>query len=315
MFIEENKVRFGVEPICRVLTEHGCQIAPSTYYAWRSRRPGLRTISDAVIVNAMRDLRTAADGRPSPESLYGYRKTWHALRRQGLHVPRCTVQRLMREQGMRGVVRAKKVRTTVPGKDGHRAGDLVNRDFHAPTPNHTWIADFTYVRTWAGFVYVAFVVDVFSQAIVGWHAGTSKHVDLVLTCLRMATWRRDHDGHPVTAGLIHHSDAGSQYTAVHFTEHLALEGIAPSIGTVGDAFDNCLMETIIGLYKTECIRPGPFHAGPLKTITDVEYATMSWVEWYNNRRLHSTLGHTTPAEYETAHYAVHGTGEPAGAKN
>ena len=232
-------MRFGVEPVCRVLTEHGCQIAPSTYYAWRSRRPAARTISDAVLVNALVDLRTGADGRPSPESLYGYRKTWHALRARGHDVPRCTVVRLMRQEGMRGVLRAKKVRTTVPGKDGTRAGDLVNRDFHAPAPNHTWVADFTYVRTWAGFVYVAFVVDVFSQMIVGWHAATSKHVDLVLTCLRMATWRRDHDGHPVAAGLIHHSDAGSQGGFHRSSQHLDIGGVRRGDGGLEQEDQRC----------------------------------------------------------------------------
>jgi transposase InsO family protein len=160
------------------------------------------------VVDALR----ATTGRP--ESLYGRRKMTAYLRRQGLPVAHCTVDRLMRQEGMNGVVRAGRHRTTIPGKDGHRAGDQLNRDFTAPTPNHTWVADFTYVRTWVGFVYVAFAVDVFSQAIVGWHAMTSKHTDLVLTCLRMATWRRDHDGHPVPKGLIHHSDAGSQYTSL-----------------------------------------------------------------------------------------------------
>lgn len=298
-----------------MLTEHGCKIAPSTYYAHRSRTPATRTVTDAVVLNALHDLRTTADGRPSAESLYGYRKTWHALRARGLAVARCTVERLMREHGMAGVVRAGKVRTTVAGKDGKRAGDLLDRNFTAEVPNHTWVADFTYVRTWAGFVYVAFAVDVFSQAIVGWHAMSTKHTDLVLTALRMGTWRRGHDGHPVAAGLIHHSDAGSQYTSLRFTEHLALEGIAPSIGSVGDAYDNALMESIVGIYKTECIRPEVFRRGPLKSLADVEYATMSWVEWYNTRRLHSSLGYVSPHQYEAHHYANQGTGQLVGANN
>jgi putative transposase len=167
------------------------------------------------------------------------------------------------------------------------------------------VADFTYCRTWAGFVYVAFIVDVFAQRIVAWHAATDKRTGLVLTPLRMALWQRDHDGHPVIPGqLVHHADAGSQYTAIRFAEHLALEGIAPSIGTVGDAYDNALMETVIGLFKTECIHTTVFHHGPYKTIADVEYAAMGWVNWYNTRRLHSSIGFLTPLEHEAAYYAA-----------
>jgi transposase InsO family protein len=236
---------FAVESVCAVLREQGRRIAARTYRAWRQARPPAdRTVSDAHLINALRAT------RDQPESLYGRRKMTAHLRRQGLPVAHCTVDRLMRELGMNGVLRTKRVRTTVPGKDGRRAGDLLDRDFTAPAPNLVWVTDFTYVRTWAGFVYVAFTVDVYSQMIVGWHAMAGKHTKLVLTCLRMATWRRGHDGQPVTAGLVHHSDAGSQYTSIHFTEHLALEGIAPSIGSVGDAYDNALMESVIGLYKT-----------------------------------------------------------------
>jgi putative transposase len=289
---------FAVESVCAVLREQGCQIAARTYRAWRAGRPpAARLHSDAVVIDALR----ATAGQP--ESLYGRRKMTAYLRRHGHQVAHCTVDRLMRAEGMNGVLRRKSVRTTVPGKDGSRAGDLLDRNFTAPAPNLVWVADFTYVRTWSGFVYVAFAVDVFSQAIVGWHALPSKHTELVLTCLRMATWRRGHDGHPITDGLVHHSDAGSQYTSIHFTEHLALEGIAPSIGSVGDAYDNALMESVIGLYKTECIRRGPFHTGPLRTLADVEYATATWVEWWNNARLHSTLDYVPPAEHEAAHYA------------
>ena len=176
----------------------------------------------------------------------------HWLRRQGHDVAFCTVDRLMRDLGMNGVRRGKQLRTTIPAKDGHRAGDLLDRDFTAPAPNRRWVADFTYCRTWAGFVYVAFVVDVFAQRIVGWHAASDKRTDLVLTPLRIAMWDRDRNGHPVEPGACSaHSDAGSQYTSLRFTEHLELEGIAPSIGTVGDAYDNALMESIIGLFKTE----------------------------------------------------------------
>ena len=214
----------------------------------------------------------------------------------------------MTDLGMNGIRRGKRVRTTVPARDGRRAGDLLNRDFTASAPDTRWVADFTYCRSWAGFVYVAFIVDCFARRIVAWHAATTKHTDLVLTALRIAAWQRDHDRHPLTPGeLVHHSDAGSQYTSIKFTEHLTLEGIAPSIGTVGDAYDNALMETIIGLFKTECIATTVFHDGPYKTIADIEFATMGWVDWYNNRRLHSSIGYLPPAELEQAHYAAPNT--------
>jgi putative transposase len=229
----------------------------------------------------------------------------HHLRRGGHQVAYCTVDRLMTTLGRNGIRRGKAARTTMPGKDGTRAADLVNRNFTAAAPNRVWVADFTYCRTWAGFCYVAFIVDVFAQRIVAWHAATDKRTDLVLIPLRIALWDRDRHGTPVRPGeLICHSDAGSQYTAIRFTEHLALEGIAPSIGTVGDAYDNGLMEGIIGLFKTECIRTTIFHNGPYKTLADIEYATAGWVDWFNHRRLHSSLGMLTPHEYEQAHYAA-----------
>ena len=198
----------------------------------------------------------------TPEGLYGRRKMTALLRRRGLLVSHHTVDRLMRDLGLNGVRRGKKVRKTVPDPDAKtRPTDLLERDFTAAVPNQRWVADFTYCRTWAGWVFVAFVVDVYAQRIVGWHASTTRTTDLVLTCLRMAVWQREHDGHPVVPGkLIHHHDAGSQYTALRFTEHLALEGIAPSIGSVGDAY--ALMESIIGLFKAECMRPGPLHQRP-----------------------------------------------------
>ena len=215
------------------------------------------------------------------------------------------VDRAMRTLGLQGVTRAKGIRTTIPGKDGRRAGDLLDRDFTALAPNRTWVMDFTYVRTWAGFSYVAFIVDVFAQKIVAWNAATTKGVELVDVPLRIALWQRDRDGHTVVPGeLIGHADAGSQYTSIAFTDHLADEGIRPSIGSVADAFDNALMECVIGLYKTECIRTTVFHDGPYKTLADVEFATAGWVDWYNNRRLHSSLGYVTPAEYEAVHHAT-----------
>jgi putative transposase len=223
----------AVESTCRVLREQGCPVAARTYRAWKRGRPAsARTRTDATVVDAL--LAT----KNTPEGLYGRRKMTHYLRRRGHQVAFCTVDRLMTSLGMNGIRRGKPVRTTIPRKDAERAGDLVNRAFTAGAPNRVWVADFTYVRTWAGFVYVAFILDVFAQRIVAWHAATDKRTGLVLTPLRMALWQRDHDGHPVIPGqLVHHADAGSQYTAIRFAEHLALEGIAPSIGTVADAYD------------------------------------------------------------------------------
>jgi putative transposase len=302
----------AVESVCRVLRAQGCQIAARTYRSWKApqRVVAARTVTDAVVLDAVRDAAwtlTAAGVRVmTPEGLYGRRKMTALIRRTT--VPDATagaVDRAMRALGLQGVRRGKAARTTVPGKDGKRAGDLLDRDFTAPAPNRVWVTDFTYVRTWAGFVYVAFILDVFAQRIVAWHVATTKHVDLVMTPLRMAIWQRDHEGHPVQAReLIHHSDAGSQYTSIRFTEHLELEGIQPSIGSVGDAYDNALMETINGLYKTECIRTTIFHPGPFKTLAHVEYATAGWVDWYNHRRLHSSLGMMSPLEFETVHYAT-----------
>jgi putative transposase len=301
-FIEDMSAQgHAVESTCRVLREQGCQVAARTYRSWRqvNRRVAARTVSDAALMDAIR----ATEG--TPEGLYGRRKMTHHLRRQGHRAAFCTVDRLMGELGRSGVRRGKGARTTIPGKDGSRAGDLMNRNFTAAAPNRRWVADFTYCRTWAGFVYVSFIVDVFAQRVVGWHAATDKRTELVLIPLRIAQWDRDRHGTPVLPGqLVHHSDAGSQYTSLRFTEHLALAGIAASIGTVGDAYDNGLMESIIGLFKTECIKTTVFHNQPFKTIADIEYATAGWVDWYNHRRLHSTLGYNTPAEAETAHYAA-----------
>jgi transposase InsO family protein len=301
-FIDDMRSRnHAVESTCRILGKLGCRVAARTYRCWRqANRPvAARTVHDAHIVDAL--LAT----KHTPEGLYGRRKMTHYLRRQGHQVAFCTVDRLMRQLGMNGVRRGKRVRTTVPAIAADRAADLLNRDFTAPAPNTRWVADFTYVRTWAGFCYVAFIVDVFSQRIVGWHAATDKRTDLVLTPLRIALWDCDRQGHPISPGqLLHHSDAGSQYTAVRFTEHLALAGIAPSIGTVGDAYDNGLMESIIGLFKTECLATTVFHHGPYKTLADIEYAVAGWIDWYNHRRLHSSLGMLTPTEYEQTHYAA-----------
>ena len=310
-FIDTLRVQgFAVESVCTVLTEQGCQIAARTYRAWRTRRaPAARTVRDAQVINAIIDVCWRRDDagvlRLTPEGLYGRRKLTAVLRRRGLPVAESTVARCMKLIGHQGIRRGKRVRTTIRSKDGRRAGDLLDRDFTAVAPNTRWVADFTYCRSRLGFVYVAFILDCFAQRIVGWHASMSKATELVVTPLRIALWTRDREGHPVTAGnLIHHSDAGSQYTSIRYTEHLTLEGIAPSIGSIGDAYDNALMETVIGLYKNECIHTTVFHDGPYKTLVDIEYATAGWVDWYNHRRLHSTLGYLPPVEYEQAHYTA-----------
>jgi putative transposase len=303
----------AVESICRVLREQGHQIAARTY---RSQRHGViaaRTVTDAQVQSAVRDAAWTTieiNGRArrvlSPEGLYGRRKMTALIRRTTIPgASRGAVDRAMRALGLSGIRRDKGIRTTIPAKDGIRAGDLLNRDFTAPRPDHTWVMDFTYCRTWAGWVYVAFIVDVYSQRIVAWHAQTSKHVELVMIPLRIALWERGRQGHPIQPQQLRaHSDAGSQYVSLAYTDKLALDGIAPSIGSVGDAYDNALMETINGLYKAECIRTTVFHDGPYKTIADVEFATAGWVDWYNTRRLHSSLGYVSPAEFEQAHYAT-----------
>ncbi len=300
----------AVESICRILREQRVQVAARTYRAWKNRQPAARTITDAHVMDAVRSIAWTRDehGRLklSPEGLYGRRKMTAYLRRTSMpEVSRGAVDRAMRTLGLEGIRRSKGIRTTIASKDGKRAPDLLDRDFTTSAPNTKWVTDFTYVRSWAGFVYVAFIVDCFAQKIVAWHASTSKATELVMTPLRMALWQRDREGHPIQREeLICHSDAGSQYTSILFTEHLALEGIAPSIGSIGDAYDNALMETINGLYKTECVRTTIFGDGPYKTIADVEYATAGWVDWYNNRRLHSSLGMMPPTEFEQAHYAA-----------
>ena len=278
----------AVESICRVLREQGHQIAARTY---RSQRHGViaaRTVTDAQVQSAVRDAAWTTieiNGRArrvlSPEGLYGRRKMTALIRRTTIPgASRGAVDRAMRALGLSGIRRDKGIRTTIPAKDGIRAGDLLNRDFTAPRPDHTWVMDFTYCRTWAGWVYVAFIVDVYSQRIVAWHAQTSKHVELVMIPLRMALWERGRQGHPIQPQQLRaHSDAGSQYVSLAYTDKLALDGIAPSIGSVGDAYDNALMETINGPYKAECIRTTVFHDGPYKTIADVEFATAGWVHW------------------------------------
>ncbi|MFJ9029991.1 IS3 family transposase [Streptomyces sp. NPDC102274] len=295
-FIDEHRDRFGgVEPICRTLTEHDCKIAPSTYYAHKKRleAPSARFVRDTELKKLIREAHT------SNYRVYGARKIWRELNRQGHAVARCAVERLMRELAIQGAVRGTRVITTIPGGQAERAPDLVDRNFVAAAPNRCWVADFTHVKTWSAVVYVAFVVDTFSRRIVGWSAATVKETVFVLDALEMALWQRDRDGLPYTKGeLIHHSDAGSQYTSFALAEHLNRAGIAASIGSVGDAYDNALMESTIGLFKTELIKPGR----PWKTLSQVELATAEWVDWYNHRRLHGEIGHVPPVEYEANHY-------------
>lgn len=227
----------SVGSICRVLREQGVRVAERTYRAWRHAQPSVRDVEDAVVIDAILSVRVNEAGELSPESMYGRRKMTALLRRQGLNVSLRRVDRLMRLLGLNGLVRGNGVRTTIPDRNAARAPDLLDRDFTADAPNLRWVADFTYVRTWTGFTYVSFVIDCFSRAIVGWHVTTVKTTPLVTTALRMGLWRRNRAGHPAADGLIHHSDAGSQFTSVSFAETLSLEGIAASIGSIGDAYD------------------------------------------------------------------------------
>jgi putative transposase len=265
-FVDAHREDYGVEPICAQLP-----IAPSTYYESKAR---------------------TADPRR--------RKVWRQLHREGIPVARCTVERLMGQLGLRGVVRGRRVRTTLPDAVAARPHDLVQRDFTATRPNQLWVADLTYVATWRGFVYVAFVVDAFSRRIVGWRATTSLRSDLALDALEQALYDRDTD-----EGLIHHSDRGVQYLSIRYTERLAEAGIDPSVGSRGDSYDNALAETVVGLFKTEVIRRG----GPWRGLDDVEYATLEWVAWFNTLRILEPLGYRSPAEYEE-HFHQARAGQP-----
>jgi putative transposase len=282
-YIDGHKAEFGVEPICKQLP-----IAPSTYYAAKSRPPSARAQRDTVLVAEIQRVYDDNYG------VYGARKVWHQLRREEVEVARCTVERLMRQQGLQGVRRGRFKKTTIADPAALRPPDLVDRDFTATRPDETWVADITFVRTWGGFVHVAFVVDVFSRRIVGWSLATHLKTDLPLDALEMALWQR---GRPVE-GLVHHSDAGSQYTSIRYTERLDDAGIAPSIGSVGDSYDNALAESAIGLFKTELI----YRHGPWRTAEQVELATLEYIDWFNHRRLHGEIGHVPPAEYEEVHY-------------
>jgi putative transposase len=288
-FIDAHRAEYGVEPICAELP-----IAPSTYYEHKAREadPGRlppRTVRDAELCTSIQ--------RVWDENfrVYGARKVWKQLRREGRPAARCTVERLMSRLGLKGVVRGRRCRTTIPVGLADRPADRVQRQFHALRPNQLWVADFTYVATWAGFVYTAFVIDVFARYIVGWRVTRSMHTELVLDALEQALQARQ-----AVDGLIHHSDRGRQYLSIRYTERLADAGIDASVGSVGDSYDNALAETLIGLYKTEVI-----HArGPWRTLDAVEYATLEWVDWFNNRRLLESIGHVPPAEYEREYHRL-----------
>ena len=295
-YIDGHKDRFGVEPICQLLP-----IAPSTYHAAKRRPPSARALRDEELKAEIARVHAEHFG------VYGARKVWRQLHREGIAVARCTVERLMRRLHLEGVRRGKARRTTTPDETTARPADLVDRDFSAQRPNQLWVADLTYVATWSGFVYVAFVVDAFSRFLVGWQASRSLRTDLALDALEMAIWRRQAQ----LDGLVHHSDRGSQYLSVRYTQRLADAGAVTSVGSRGDSFDNALAETIIGQYKTELIR----RRGPWKGLDEVEYATLEWVDWFNHRRLLEPIGHLPPAEFEAAHHRKEDPSHTAGLKH
>jgi putative transposase len=290
-FIDDHRAAYGVEPICKVLP-----IAPSTYYDHAAKRANPETRSD----RAKRDTALQADiQRVFAENfeVYGARKIWRQMRREGREVARCAVERLMRTVGLQGAVRGKSVKTTISDKATPCPLDHVKRQFRAPEPNRLWVSDFTYVATWQGFVYVAFVIDTFARRIVGWRVSRTAHAGFVLDALEQAL----HHRRPVhRGGLVHHSDRGSQYVSIKYTERLVEAGIEPSVGTVGDSYDNALAETINGLYKTEVIR----RRGPWKSLEAVEFATLEWVDWFNHRRLLAPIGNIPPAEAEQRYFAM-----------
>jgi putative transposase len=283
-FINEHRERFGVEPICDTL-----QVAPSTYYAALSRPPSVRQVRDGELkVEISRVHHDNFD-------VYGTEKVWKQLRRESIEVGRDRVGRLMAELELMGAVRGRTWRTTIPSSVASRPADLVDRDFTATAPNRLWVADLTYVSTWPGVVYTAFVTDVFSRYIVGWKVSTTLRAELALDALEMAIWSR---GTTDLKGLVHHSDRGVQYLAIRYTGRLTDAGAVCSVGSRGDSYDNALAESVIGLYKTELIRK----QGPWRSFEQLELATARWVEWYNQRRLHSSIGDVPPAEFESTYY-------------
>ena len=286
-FIDDHRGIHGVESICAMLP-----IAPSTYYEYKAREAD----PERLPARAKRD----AELRERIErvwdknfQVYGVRKVWHQLLREEVPVARCTVARLMRDLGLQGAIRGKKFKTTISDHTAVRPADLVDRNFVATRPNQLWVADLTYVATWRGFAYVAFVIDVFSRAIVGWRVSSSLRTDLALDALEQALHAR-----PDIIDLVHHSDRGVQYLSIRYTERLAEAGIEPSVGSVGDSYDNAMAESVIGLYKTEVIN----RRGPWRSLEAVEFATLEWVAWYNTQRLFEPIGNIPPFEFEAVYY-------------
>jgi putative transposase len=288
----EGGLRWGVEPVCAVLSQHGCPIAPSTYYDAKGRGPSVRAARDEQLKSAITAVHQANYG------VYGARKVWRALNREGSPVARCTVERLMRQLGLAGARRGKRRRATVADPAAARPADLAGRRFSPSAPDRLWVADFTYVPTWSGMVYVAFVIDACSRQILGWRAATSMKTALVLDALEQAIWARRRGGQGSLAGLVHHAGAGSQYTSIAVTGRLAAAGAQPSAGTVGDAYGNALAETVIGLYKAELIKP----RAPWRTAGQAEVATLHYIDWFNHRRLFEACGDIPPAELEAAYH-------------
>ena len=287
-FIGAHRERWGVEPICRVLS-----VAPSTYYAAISRPLSARRQRDELLKTEISRVHRDHFG------VYGIKKVWHQLNRERISVGRDRVARLMDELDLEGVVRGKRKRTTFPDEISQRPADLVQRNFSAAAPNRLWVADLTHVSTWTGFVYAAFVTDVFSRFIVGWQVSNSLHADLALDALEMAIWRRQRQN---LTGLIHHSDRGGQYLSVRYTERLAEAGAVRSVGSRGDSYDNALAESVNGLYKAEVIRRRAW-----RSLEQVELATAAWVDWWNHRRLHGAIDDLPPAEYEARYHHQHAT--------
>ncbi|PNL16820.1 IS3 family transposase [Micrococcus sp. FDAARGOS_333] len=301
-YIDDHKDEFGVEPICATLSAAGTQIAPSTYYAAKTRPVSARRLRDEQLLAEIRRVHEANYG------VYGARKVHAQLRREGIQVARCTVERLMRAAGLRGISRAKGPRTTVPGRGPDSREDLVQRDFTAVAPNQLWVADITYCRTFSGWVYAAFIIDVFSRRVLGWQLSKSLRTDLALDALEMAFWTRQRAGQDV-AGLRHHSDRGAQYVAVRYTQRLAEAGAVASVGSTGDSYDNALAEAFNSLFKAELIR----NRGPFKSIEDLEIAVAEYIDWFNHRRVHGEIGLVPPVEFEDVYHHENPVPAPAGA--
>ena len=303
-FVDENREGYGVEPICAELP-----IAPSVYYEHKRRerepeRCSARSRRDAELRPLVRRVWESNFG------VYGARKVWRQLHREGVGVARCTVERLMRLEGLKGVVRGETKRTTIPDEDAARPADLVDRSFEADRPDRLWLADITYVRTWSGFAYVALVIDAYSRFVVGWRVSNSLRTDLALDALEQALWARRPDTADPDQRLVHHSDAGGQYLSIRYTNRLTEAGIEPSVGSVGDSYDNALAESVIGLYKTELIHK----RAPWKDLDHLEYATLEYVDWFNHRRLLEPIEDIPPAEKEANYHQEHTPAPLAGVK-